>query len=474
MDFTEIYKNQLRFHQDLLFLDVRWSLRKWIENTCKRILHLNLYRNPLRLEAPDVKHQIWSTRLYIGLLSLSLFILILYSSISIERRIIQIDHPSFDLVQQLEKNQFPLTCPCEIWSINYEDLFKLSVIYHQICSSKFIRSEWFEYFNTIHDYLDIQYWKVDFRQSVTLSFLTLNAMCDLSNRTVSNALFQFGKNQFITSELIRSDLFPIQITSIIDQFQQTLPKNFIPLLQLMSNITYLNQFLSGDALNFDIQLHFDEQSSTEKADFIPDGFLPLGANDTSKDICLCANNITCGINSAIYTDHPDLHIKTVDFIISNFYVRCYSLESLLPSTMQCFYDDSPCLGMINDIISEYFPINFTQLNSSQPSHFPIDTTVDNLLGNLFVDFWSKQLLYQSYFEKCQPIYCSYTINQRKSPIEIVTTIAGLIGGLATIFKYASPYLLSALFYLINRFQHRNQTIDPSNKRVQTRTYKSMF
>ena len=95
----------------IIYLDNRWSVRQWIENVCNSIFQLNLYRNPLQQELNDIKHQIWSTRLYMGLLSLSLFILTLYSSVSIGTRIIQINNPSLDIVQQLENEQHSLTCP---------------------------------------------------------------------------------------------------------------------------------------------------------------------------------------------------------------------------------------------------------------------------------------------------------------------------------------------------------------------------
>ena len=66
--------------------------------------------------------------------------------------------------------------------------------------------------------------------------------------------------------------------------------------------------------------------------------------------------------------------------------------------MQCFYDGNSCLNRISDRINRDFPINFTRLNSSRPSRFAIDVTVENLLENFFIDSWSTEIKYSSYLE----------------------------------------------------------------------------
>ena len=441
-----------------LYLDNRRSLREWITILRNTLLNLNLYRSPIRIERNDIKHQVWSTRVYIGSLLVALLILTLYSSVSAGTRIIQIENPSLDLVMDLEKQKYSLTCPCQVLSIDYEYLFELKAAYHQICSSPFGTSEWIEYLNSISTHFGICYVPTDFRVAGASAFQLLYLMCSLSEKTVSNALFQFRKIQLVTSELHQNDLFISQMNATIDQFTQTLPNNLLRLLQLIRNVTHLNQFTSGAITNFDLKFYTDEQSGDQKAALQIDGPKLMGS-DEEQEKCLCANNSACGIPSALYKYDANDDPVSIEYIIPNFYARCYPIESLLPSTMECFYDNNPCFDIMNNISEPTIYKNFTRLDSSKPSRFAVNSTISALLEQLFVDSWPRKFNYSSYFDKCQPISCSYTITQRRSLIEIVTTITGLIGGLSTIFKFSSPYMVAAFFYLIHRYRHRHERRD---------------
>ncbi len=406
------------------------------------------------MEPIDIAHQLWSTRVYIGLICLCVLILTLYSSVSMGTRVIQIDNPSLNTVEQLEKQGYSLICPCEQLSINYADLFELTPAYHQVCSSVFITSEWIGYLNDITGHSGISYVDTDFRATSSSSFQILNSMCSLSNQTVLNALFQLGQTQLITNQLLQADLFTNQIDSIIEYFKVTLPNNLLRLVQLIRNITHINQFISGGDANFRVGYYTDKQSSMTLAILKIWGF-SSPASDGTPD-CLCAYNISCGINSVLYKYDKNGNPTKVYYTLPDFYMRCFPIESLLPSTLECFYDNNPCFDIINNVSSKIMK-NFTRLNSSQPSRFPINVTINDLLEALFLESWLTTLYYPNYFDKCQPIYCSYTIIQRRTPLEIVTTITGLIGGLSTILKFLSPYIVAGLFYLIHRYQHRYLT-----------------
>ncbi|CAF1412535.1 unnamed protein product [Adineta ricciae] len=423
-----------------------WSLRQWIRKIVDLILHLNLFRSALRNAPNDLKQQIWSTRLYLCLIFLSFSILMVYSSVIQQRRIIQLAEPSFETVQQLETKGHVLTCPCAYLSINYEYLFELQANYHQVCSSEFVSERWIDYLNTIADSSEDNYDNRDFRTIGSSIFHLLSSMCTLSQTTVLNALYEFNQRQLITNELLSLDIFTNQINAIIQQFQITLPNNLLSLLQLIRNLTNVNQFISGGYSNFAV-LYSDNQT-------IPflqsDGFVSTFANGTTTK-CYCSNDFTCQTETSLFHYNEDHQPNGSYYHVPNFYTGCYPIESLLRSTLQCFYENSPCFDIVNNITDEELYQNFTRLNSNRSSRFAINITVDDLLQQLFIDSWLTTLNYSSYFQKCQPIYCEYTILQRKDAVEIVTTITGLIGGLATIFKLVSPYVISIIFYLIRRF-----------------------
>ena len=443
-------------------LDIHGCFGQWMKNLCNTLVRFNLYRNPLQVEPNHIKSQIWSTRLYIGLLASALFILALYSSVTVGIKIIEVDHPSLDVVQTLEKKQYSLTCPCAVLSIKYEYLFQLTPVYHQICTSAFVEVEWINYFNT--------WFTLTFNTSIDITpfqygssrFQLLRALCDLSNRTVSDAIFQFGKTQLITSELLPVDLFSKQINSAIQQFKQTLPNNILRLVQLLRNITNINQFMTIQGSNFGLFYSRNQPPVLPTITLASSGFESLLQNGSSA-ACFCANNSTCQTDSGIQVNGPmntdPLTREPRYYPVSHFYTGCNPVESLLPSTLECLYDRGIFMRILHDISNTSDPIIISPLNSSMSSRFSVEATIEDLFTNLFVELWSTTLLYSSYFNQCQPIVCSYPIQERKSPLEIVTTIASLIGGLSTIFKFLSPYLISLLAYITVRYRQRRRQRD---------------
>jgi len=403
------------------------------------------------MEAADLEHQRWSTRVYIILVALSVFVLTLYSSLIIETKTIQINNASLSVVEELQKRTSSLQCPCTILSIPYEHLFQLEPHYHQVCSSEFITSKWIEGLNRITNFSSVElslFYNAagDFRVTGSAIFQVLKSMCDLANDTVVNALSQFEKTQFVSAQLLKPDLFLKQMNLIIQQFQSSLPNNSLSLWQLTRNITYMNQFISGSLSNIDFHFPSSIIHTTTISTFFVRQYIIPDRNRSLTEICSCANDIICGLDATIY---PNITLAN-SYTIPNFKIRCFPIESLIQSTLECFYNNHSCLDIIANKINQNLFINITRLNASQSSRFLINTQVGDLIEQLFIESWSSNPSYPAYFAKCQPVLCSYTVTKRRSLLEIVTTIAGLIGGLSTIFKLLSPYIVSACVYLNRR------------------------
>jgi len=202
------------------------------------------------MEPTDLEHQRLSTRLYMTLLALAVFVLTLYSSLIVETKTVQIKNASLSVVEELQMRTSSLQCPCTILSIPYEHLFQLKPEYHQVCSSEFITSEWIEGLDRIGiPSLGELSWFYniagDFRAIAPAIFQLLKSMCDLANDTVLNALSQFEKTQFVSPQLLKADLFLKQMNLTIQQFQSSLPNYLLSLWHLTRNVTYMNQFISG-------------------------------------------------------------------------------------------------------------------------------------------------------------------------------------------------------------------------------------
>ncbi|CAF1393711.1 unnamed protein product [Adineta steineri] len=132
---------------------------------------------------------------------------------------------------------------------------------------------------------------------------------------------------------------------------------------------------------------------------------------------------------------------------------CTPSESLLASTLECFYDQS-CINLIQTMAGYNKNITPIPLNITN-SRFLVNTTVMNLINDLFIEKWSTIMNYSSYFNRCSPMICSYTYIQQLDSFYTLIYLLGLYGGLTIILKWISPKIV----YFINKiYQRRKKTI----------------
>jgi beta-lactamase regulating signal transducer with metallopeptidase domain len=58
-----------------------------------------------------------------------------------------------------------------------------------------------------------------------------------------------------------------------------------------------------------------------------------------------------------------------------------------------------------------------------------------------VEEWNSSIMYENYFNECEPTECTYTHQTKNNILYIITTIIGLIGGLTTALKLIVPRLV---------------------------------
>ncbi|CAF4256332.1 unnamed protein product, partial [Rotaria magnacalcarata] len=84
------------------------------------------------------------------------------------------------------------------------------------------------------------------------------------------------------------------------------------------------------------------------------------------------------------------------------------------------------------------------LNQSLPSRFPLTTSIESIVRELFVENFHIQASYNSYFNACAPVHCGYNRARRFNSIYIITTLIALYGGLNAAFYIITPYLIDLL------------------------------
>jgi hypothetical protein len=431
---SQSHRHTLAF---LACLDARQPLRTSMKKLRRVLIQLNLFRSARAATPADQTRQRWSTRLYLLFLGIALLFLTLYTTLSIESKIVKVKNPTLKTVEHLQSYASSLQCPCTELSISYSDMIVLEAKYHQVCFSEFVTPKWIEGLNDIAALSMESLYYADFRYASPI-FQLLKSMCDLANDTITNALFVFGQTQLVSGNLLPPDLFREQLESAIAQFKATTPNALLHLLQLTRNLTYMNQFLSGSYANFFVTYSTVQQYAQPGTILGIYGSSSTLPNGTVKT-CSCADDIECGRSAALYTGPSGR--RRVIFTVPGFYSRCFPVESLLPSTLECFYNNQPCLATMANITNQTFFNTLTRLNATQASRFPINTTINDLLVELFVESWSSTLFYASYFEQCRPNYCSHVVLTEKSTLEIVTTVTGLIGGLSVALRLIAPHII---------------------------------
>ena len=138
-----------------------------------------------------------------------------------------------------------------------------------------------------------------------------------------------------------------------------------------------------------------------------------------------------------------------DWSPQGFYLGCYILEGLRVSQLECLYDQT-CLDELQTYIQPTTSVNVTILNASKSIRFSPTTLIGDVIDNLMLEQWDTIIMYEQYYNSCQPARCMYTVTLRNDAIQIVTIAIGLVGGLVTVLKFVVPRAVRLIFKCIRR------------------------
>ena len=403
--------------------------------------NFNLFPSiPPSTDEHQLQNERISSRLFIVLFISSLFILLLYTSLVNVTQTVTIKAPTITQYSQLY-SRFPqtLTCPCSTISINYDTFLHVNYTLHQVCNSVFVTQPWISYLSTSHGGRPL--YTEDFRWTSTSAFQGLSAFCELIDQTISYRLMQFYLTQYVSASVTSLQVFDLETKVLISQFISSTTNEFLLLLSTIRSTTQTNGLYSARQTNY--------------------GLYALGPNSSiityalSYGNCNCGSSAACAYGSNIY-DSPN---TTILFSVPGIYTGCYVVESLLQSDLRCFYNQT-CINNLQSYLYPYLSMNVTSLDKSLLVRFFDNSTVQEFLDKLMVEEWKKSIIYEDYYNKCQPSQCTYTHQTKNSAIYIVTTVVGLIGGLLTVLKLTVPRLVKLVAFCIRKWRGRRTTITP--------------
>ncbi|CAF1065140.1 unnamed protein product [Adineta steineri] len=289
-----------------------------------------------------------------------------------------------------------------------------------------------------------QFSPLDFRLMAMSQFQILTLLCQTAASTISSDLNQFLAQQIVTSQVLSHQVFEAQVIALVEQMQTTTVANMKYIDQLVSQIITGSQIMS--ALNTNSYLINNPLVSGL---YIQHGQYFVGNYTTSADshvnntACSCTHMSNCTFQAGFYnysirpaSNQLSLYKPSPPpmFIVPGMLVGCLPHDSMLQSTLECFYNRS-CLDLIG-ISQAIIP-----LNATVSSRFAVNTTVNTMFEQLFVETWQNSSNFTHYYNACHPEACSYTYTQRGNFLYTMTMLFSLIGGLTTILGILVPLLV---------------------------------
>jgi hypothetical protein len=413
------------------------QLRKRLTTGYVALRKSNIFRSTKSSENNDngyeLKNEIVSTRLFICLLLISFVILVIYTSqVPVTHTIIINTPPLSVYLSHYEKYSETLTCPCSNIAIAQEKFISLTPTFHQICKSDFVKINWLSYLNGASTYL----LSSDFRVTGGVLFQILTSFCRLARDAINKSLPEFYSTRFISNN--------------IEFFFLTTANEFISSFDFVRNATFVNGLVSGLLTNFDFQI------VTYNPDLLGYRINKIYKYYKGSDWCDCVSTPTCVSPSVIH----DNITGGVIFVVPGLYTGCLLVEAMRQSNLQCLYNQT-CLNQIQKYIQSPMPFNATPLNTFVPSRYNTSTNIGEILANLMVEFWIRNISYPVYYDQCRSMQCTYTKVGKNSVTYIITALLGLFGGLYKSLYFLTPFIVK----IIRRRRGKiNSTVVPEVQR----------
>ncbi|CAF3962316.1 unnamed protein product [Adineta steineri] len=403
------------------------TIGKWqkIKNFLRKF---NLFPSiPPSTNESDLRNQQLSTRLFLTSLILIMAILITYNASINVTKTVTIDKPT--LTQYLDlysTHSEVLTCPCTTISIGYDKFVHIQYTLHQVCNSTFVNNTYIE--NIFWQNSPITIGFPDFFITYPYILNALALFCQLTDNIVSDSLIEFYSNQYLSATVTPKQLFELQAQASFQQFIISKINDLLFIMQFIRDTTQANNFFSGILTNYDFELVL----SSYYRDMTLLQPIPFELSN-----CSCMLSALCTEQAVIYDNDYN---NNSSFIVPGLYVGCYIVEALLQSTLECFFNQT-CLSILQSYGGFSSFMDVIPLNSSLSSRYNETSTIEELVNELMIENWNLSIIYENYYNGCQPTQCSYSYTAKNNAIYIATMIFGLIGGLMTILQCFIPRLV---------------------------------
>ena len=200
-------------------------------------------------------------------------------------------------------------------------------------------------------------------------------------------------------------------------------------------------------------------------------FRLAGTPDVNSTLinCICATNTHCKSPNAFYSITPNSdndYDYSLNYILQGLFSGCSPIDSLLLSTLECFYSDTDCPTILSKYLLENYAVDDEDLSSFQVyplvydstlSRFPPNTSIGMIVQDIMIERWNLSTLYNRFYELCAPTYCTYSQNIRtKTIIGVIITLLSMIGGLTVSLRLITPGFVRFIFRLLKWIREKKR------------------
>lgn len=298
------------------------------------------------------------------------------------------------------------------------------------------------------------YDKKDYRRFLLAHLQYLTSLCQISIQAINTTINQFLSSLLVTNKVLTEIVF---FTRLHQQINQTISNGPIisnQLLFLIRNINDGNSIISAYESNFEYTIRWHEIDSR---------FIHTQAIIYDK-------NCSCGLRSDCTTQARFIKTNSSSTVsIKGLKMGCTPSDSFHLSTLECFYDSS-CIDLIQEYTNR---MNSTYtLSTTKISRFLINTTIAELVNNLFIETWKTTTNYSFYFKQCAPSQCSYNYIHQFNSFHTISLLLGIEGGLTIVLGWICPKIVQIIFKFNHYRKRQTDIVHPAATTIPNLTVNS--
>lgn len=272
----------------------------------------------------------------------------------------------------------------------------------------------------------------------------------MAQQSAARSIMSFSASSMLVKEIIPRRQFDAEITMIFSRFQQRTPIEFTRTLNLMRINIQGNAAMAVFSTNWQFVVTKTDEGGNSSFRGVPSIYIDTQQNTS----CSCATLQTCTMPAQLFVLNG-----TIQHTIERLRLGCYSLETVLQSSLSCFYSQTCILQFRqslniptrNMMLYQNATNGTVQFNSTN-TRFNINDTIETLANEMFIESWTTNASYERFFNSCAPSYCTSIEYYRFDELELLTTFLSVYAGISFGTRILAKLLVKVAQKIRNRFR----------------------